>query len=88
MALFVLSYDLRNDRNYQPLYDELKKFNAERVLESCWCFKRFNTNAKGLRNYFSQFIDEDDGLWISQIAEINRVPQWAGQNLDGNSNQL
>ena len=24
MALFFLSYDLRNKRDYQPLYDELK----------------------------------------------------------------
>ena len=35
MALFFLSYDLRNKRDYQPLYDELKKFNAVRMLESC-----------------------------------------------------
>ena len=33
MALYVLSYDLREDRNYQPLYDKLKEFNAVRVLE-------------------------------------------------------
>ena len=26
MALYSLSYDLRNQRDYQTLYDELKKF--------------------------------------------------------------
>lgn len=88
MALFFLSYDLRNKRDYQPLYDELKKFNAVRMLESCWCFKCINTNAKGLRNYFKKFVDGDDGLLVSQVAEVDGVPQWAGLNLDGNPNEL
>lgn len=88
MALFFLSYDLRNKRDYQPLYDELKKFNAVRMLESCWCFNRINTDAQGLRNYFKQFVDSDDGLLVSQVAEINNVHQWAGWNLDGNPNDL
>ncbi len=88
MALYVLSYDLREDRNYQPLYDKLREFNAVRVLESCWCFNRIKTNTKGLREYFLQFVDNNDGLWVSQIAEIDGVPQWAGWNLDGNPNQL
>lgn len=71
MALYFLSYDLRNKRDYQPLYDELKKFNAVRMLESCWCFKRINTNAKGLRDYFKKFVDGDDGArsrWSSSMG--------------------
>ncbi|MFV0539515.1 MAG: hypothetical protein ACK5M3_19430 [Dysgonomonas sp.] len=88
MALFFLSYDLRNGRDYQKLYDELEKFNAVRMLESCWCFKRINTDAKGLRDYFTQFIDSDDGLLVSQVAEIGGVSQWASWKLDGNPNQL
>ena len=88
MALFFLSYDLRNIRDYQSLYDELKKFNAVRVLESCWCFERINTNAIALRDYFKKFVDRDDGLLVSQVAEVDGVPQWAGLNLDGNPNKL
>ena len=89
MALFLLSYDLRNDRDYQSLYDKLDEFKAIRVLESCWCFKRYNTNAEGLRDYFSKFIDSDDGLWVSEIA-VNKdgYYQWAGRHLDGNPNKL
>lgn len=73
MALYFLSYDLRNKRDYQPLYDEFKKFNAVRMLESCWCFKRINTNAKGLRDYFKKFVDGDDGAssrsrWSSSMG--------------------
>ena len=71
-----------------PYMMSLKKFNAVRMLESCWCFKRINTNAKGLRDYFKEFVDEDDGLLVSQVAEVDGVYQWAGLNLDGNPNEL
>lgn len=62
MPLFFLEYDLRNRRDYQPLYDELDRYGAVRILESLWCFKRFQTTAAGLRDHFKQYIDNDDGL--------------------------
>ena len=82
MALYFLTYDLRKSRNYQPLYDELKKFNAVRVLESTWCFNRTNTNAKGLRDYFKKYIDSDDALIISEVTG------WASIKADGTPNDL
>ncbi|WP_421296008.1 hypothetical protein [Aeromonas sp. 604534] len=82
MALFFLNYDLRKQRNYQPLYDELAKFDAVRILESMWCFKRINTNSGQLCNYFRQFIDADDGICVSEVAN------WATFNAQGNPNQL
>lgn len=82
MALYFLTYDLRNSRNYQPLYDELKKFNAVRILESTWCFNRANTNAKGLRDYFKKYIDSDDALIVSEVTD------WASFNTDATPNDL
>lgn len=82
MALYTLSYDLRKQRDYQKLYDELKKFNAIRILESIWCFNRFNTSASGLRDHFKQFIDFDDGLLVTEVND------WASYNTLGNPNQL
>ena len=82
MALFFLNYDLRKQRNYQPLYDELAKLNAVRILESMWCFNRVNTSSAKLRDYFKQFIDADDGLCVSEVAD------WATFNALGNPNQL
>ena len=32
--LYFIDYDLRKKRNYQPLYDELKRFGAIPMLES------------------------------------------------------
>ncbi len=82
MALYVLSYDLRKQRNYQSLWDELGKFNAVRILESDWCFNRINTTSKGLREHFKQFIDEDDGLLV---AEVN---DWATYKAIKSPNEL
>ncbi len=67
MALFFISYDLRKGRDYQKLYDELNSFSAVRILESIWCFKRFNIDAAGLRDHFKKFIDSDDGLVVSEV---------------------
>ena len=41
------NYDLRNNRYYETLYAELKKFDSVNTLESLYGFKRFNTTAKG-----------------------------------------
>jgi len=82
MALYFLEYDLRKQKDYQKLYDELKKFNAIRILESLWCFNRMNTNAEGLRNYFKDFIDSDDGIIVAEISD------WATIKTLGNPNQL
>jgi hypothetical protein len=82
VTLFFLDYDLRKARNYQPLYDELKRFGAVRVLESSWCFKRFNTTASGLRDHFKQFIDSDDGLSVVEATD------WATYNAKGTPKDL
>lgn len=66
--LFFLEYDLRKARNYQRLYDELNRFQAVRILESLWCFHRSQTTVTGLRDHFAQFIDQDDGLIVSEVT--------------------
>ncbi|WP_234775342.1 hypothetical protein [Paraburkholderia tropica] len=69
MALYFLDYDLRKQRDYQPLYDELARFKAVRMLESSWCFNRVNTSAAGLRDHFKQFIHADDGLLVAEVTD-------------------
>jgi len=66
MALYFLSYDLRNRRDYQTLYDELVNFNAVRILESLWCFNRIDTTSAEIRDHFKNYIDGDDGLVVSK----------------------
>lgn len=82
MALYFITYDLRKGKDYQKLYDKLNEFNAVRLLESTWCFKRINTSAAGLRDYFKSIIDSDDGLLIIE-SEI-----WASYKLDNSPKTL
>lgn len=89
MALYFITYDLRGERDYKTLYEELSKFGALRMFESSWCFTRYNTTARNLRDYFKQFVDNNDGLVISQIAENESfIHQWAGYNMLNNPNNL
>lgn len=82
MALFFISYDLRNEKNYQKITNELKRLNAVRILESCWCFKQTNMTSKDLKDYFKQFLDNDDGIIVSQITG------WASYNALETPNDL
>ena len=77
MKVFFVDYDLRGDRNYQTLYDELNRLNGIRVLESLWSLKlNDNTNCESLRNHLSQFMDNDDGLIVSEVRA------YAGRHVD------
>lgn len=82
MALYFLEHDLRKQRNYQPLYNALATFGAIRMLESLWCFKRIDTTAIGLRDFFRTLIDNDDGLIVTQVSD------WAPFNAQGMPSQL
>lgn len=82
MALFFLTYDLRKSRNYQSLYDKLSEFGAVRILESTWCFNRLNIDAPGLRDYFGNYMDSDDGLVVSEVSG------WATRKTDGTPKDL
>lgn len=88
MALYFLSYDLRGNRDYEKLYNEHEKFNAVRMLESNWCFIRINTTAIKLRDYFITFIDNDDGLVVSEVALSNGVNQWGTYGSHESPNDL
>jgi len=69
VTLYFLDYDLRKQRNYQALYDELARFGAVRMLESSWCFHVSNSTAAKVRDHFKLFIDTDDGLWVAAVTE-------------------
>lgn len=79
--LYFIDYDLRKQRNYQPLYDELKRLKAVRMLESLWCLHS-TANAVALRDHLTQFIDADDGLSVSQVAD------WATRGIANTPNKL
>jgi hypothetical protein len=73
MALFVISYDLRKQRNYQPLYDCLNKWGAARLLESLWLAELAGPAAP-VRDILTSLIDADDGV---AVIELKAPFNWA-----------
>lgn len=82
MALYILEYDLRKQRDYATLTAELKRLNATRILKSLWCLNINNTTAVALRDHFMKFIDADDGLIVAGITD------WATIRTDANPPQF
>ena len=63
---YIISYDLvAPDRDYQPLWDELARLGATRVLQSQWVVRHGETTASGLRDHFNKFIDSNDRLLVT-----------------------
>ena len=80
--LFFIDYDLRKERDYQTLYDELNRLKAIQVLESCWCLRIEGSSAEEIRDHIMKFIDANDGIMVSEISN------WASYNTNGHPNQL
>lgn len=78
MALYFLDYDLRKQRDYQKLYDELARLGAVRHLKSAWSMRYPISSASvQIRDHLKAFIDKDDGLMVAEVVD------WAGYSLDG-----
>ncbi len=68
MKIFLVNYDLRNDRNYNTLYDRLQKLGGIRVLESMWTLKLQDTvKCADLRNDLLNYMDNDDGIFVAEL---------------------
>ncbi len=80
--LYFVDYDLRKERDYQTLYDELNRLKAIQVLESCWCLRIEDSSAVKIRDHFRKFIDANDGIMVSEISD------WASYKTNGHPNQL
>jgi hypothetical protein len=89
MAYYVASYDLHNQRNYQPVWDALEKMRATRLLESLWVLTSGLT-AEQIRDQIKNAADQDDSVavielksgswWATQDAREAGV-QWLRQNI-------
>lgn len=83
MSLHIISYDLiAPNRNYEPLYSELLRLGAARVLLSQWVM-RSDFSSLQLRNHLWQFMDRNDRLLVIEIGK-----GWAGYNLLADPNQF
>lgn len=64
MPHYIVSYDLRNARDYEPLYAYLRsRIYAVRPLESVWLIETKLT-ASELRDEMKKRMDKDDGVLV------------------------
>ena len=73
MALYVISYDYRNNRNYDPLYALLERWNAKPLLESVW-LANLNGSAPAVRR---ELVSTGDGDESFAVIELKPNSDWA-----------
>jgi hypothetical protein len=73
MAHYIVSYDLRNQRNYQPLWGALQQAGGTRLLESLWLLNS-SLGAGVLTAELVKLIDNDDGV---AVIELQGSSSWA-----------
>lgn len=64
MNCYIISYDLRRNRNYDDLYDAIKSYPKwARIVESTWAVVT-NKTAVQVRDHLSRILDEDDRVFV------------------------
>jgi hypothetical protein len=76
MAKYIIGYDLRKDKNYKKLTDELERIGAFRILLSDWCLVKADTSCQAIRDYLLDYIDADDRLIVTKVAVIDEGATW------------
>lgn len=65
MPCYIISYDLRNRRVYDPLYEAIQSYATwAHILESSWAVVT-SRSAQEVRDHLADFIDSDDGIFVS-----------------------
>ena len=66
--LYLVSYDIRKDKNRNVVIAKLKSMKAKKVLKSQWILGKKNTNANKLRSLFRRLIDQKkDRLFVNSL---------------------
>lgn len=76
MAHFMISYDLHNQRTYEPVWKKLGSWGAVRLLESMWLVTLNNT-ALEVRDALKAVIDADDSI---AVIELEPSAMWGTWN--------
>ncbi|SFB94127.1 hypothetical protein SAMN05428997_10372 [Bosea sp. CRIB-10] len=68
MPLYVISYDLRKARSYEPLLKQLRDWGCARLLESMW-LGELRGPAETIRELLKPLVDGDDGIAVLELAK-------------------
>ena len=79
---YVVTYDLRNERDYDSLYKRLDELEAKRVLESVWLILT-PVGIDALFKSLKEVLDSDDGLFLTEITNDTRRMRFQHTELNG-----
>lgn len=87
MACYLVTYDLRKERNYEALHNAIKSYGLwAKILESTWAVVSDKT-AMEVTNHLKNSIDNDDGIFVVKSASeaawtgVNCSNEWLKANL-------
>jgi len=64
LATYIISYDLRNNRNYDRLYEAIKSYGTwAKITESTWAVKT-DSSAVAVRDHLGSILDSDDRIFV------------------------
>lgn len=78
MSVYQISYDLRKQRNYDALYERIKRYDWCHALESNWVIVS-NQSATQIRDHLLEVMDQDDGLLVTRLQS---EAAWVGLGQD------
>ena len=70
MKLYLVNYDLIQQKDYPKLWDALLKLGAKRVLLSTWVLRNA-ASATQVRDHLKSFVDFDDRVFITEMVGSN-----------------
>lgn len=77
MAVLLVTYDLKKPgRNYQPVYDYLRKFVHCKGMESVWLLDTGLTTEQ-IRDALAGLVDANDKMFVVRLART-----WNSWNYD------
>lgn len=87
MPAYIISYDLRAERDYDSLYEAMKSYDAwAHITESTWAVLT-STSAVTVRDHLSKYLDSDDRFFVIksgvEAAWRNAIcrNEWLKENL-------
>jgi hypothetical protein len=87
MKCYIITYDLRKTRNYEPLYNAIRSFGTwGKINESTWAIVTYQDSSQ-IRQYLLNFLDSDDRLFViksggeAALQNVIADNQWLQQNL-------
>lgn len=87
MKCYLISYNLKSERDYTSLYEAIKSYGVwAHILKSTWAIVT-DQSAKEIREYLKNFIDQDDKIFVIKSGgeaawkDVLCTNEWLKNNL-------